>query len=200
MSISKFLLYMNVLSFFLAGEICSPYGQISTRENLYTAYKNEVSGERYCSSTKPSQVLNVRMSKIKCVLQCVATKCAGVNWKEPGTCEIFFSEPNEFSTVGSCTYLRPGMHYKDITCATQLLFSTQFLCQAIYVPREPRRDPSSSMNMAYISDTPRNRTHNLFRPKRESIPLGHSYIITIMLFLFSFSLCRVVIYLFLMIW
>ena len=31
-----------------------------------------------------------------------------------------------------------------------------------------------SMNMGYISDTARNRTHNLFRPKRELIPLGHS--------------------------
>ena len=31
-----------------------------------------------------------------------------------------------------------------------------------------------SVNMGYISDTARNRTHNLFRPKRESIPLGHS--------------------------
>ena len=31
-----------------------------------------------------------------------------------------------------------------------------------------------SMDMGYISDTARNRTHNLFRPKREPIPLGHS--------------------------
>ena len=31
-----------------------------------------------------------------------------------------------------------------------------------------------SMNMEYISDTARNRTHNLFRPKWEPIPLGHS--------------------------
>ena len=31
-----------------------------------------------------------------------------------------------------------------------------------------------SMNMGYISDIARNRTHNLFRPKREPIPLGHS--------------------------
>ena len=31
-----------------------------------------------------------------------------------------------------------------------------------------------SMNMGYISDTARNPTHNLFRPKREPIPLGHS--------------------------
>ena len=30
------------------------------------------------------------------------------------------------------------------------------------------------MNMGYISDTARNRTHDLFRPKREPIPLGHS--------------------------
>ena len=33
-----------------------------------------------------------------------------------------------------------------------------------------------SMNMGYISDTARNLTHNLFRPKREPIPLGHSSI------------------------
>ena len=31
-----------------------------------------------------------------------------------------------------------------------------------------------SMNMGYISDTARNRTHNLFRLKWELIPLGHS--------------------------
>ena len=31
-----------------------------------------------------------------------------------------------------------------------------------------------SMNMGYISDTARNLIHNLFRPKREPIPLGHS--------------------------
>ena len=31
-----------------------------------------------------------------------------------------------------------------------------------------------SINMGYISDTARNQTHNLFRPKREPIPLGHS--------------------------
>ena len=34
-----------------------------------------------------------------------------------------------------------------------------------------------SMNMEYISDTvdtARNRTHNLFRPKRKPIQLGHS--------------------------
>ena len=31
-----------------------------------------------------------------------------------------------------------------------------------------------SMNMGHTSDTARNRTHNLFRPKRKSILLGHS--------------------------
>ena len=31
-----------------------------------------------------------------------------------------------------------------------------------------------SMNMGYISGTARNRTHNLFRTKREPIPLAHS--------------------------
>ena len=31
-----------------------------------------------------------------------------------------------------------------------------------------------SMNIGYKSDTARNQTHNLFRLKREPIPLGHS--------------------------
>ena len=31
-----------------------------------------------------------------------------------------------------------------------------------------------SMYMGYISDTARNQTHNLFRPNREPIQLGHS--------------------------
>ena len=30
-----------------------------------------------------------------------------------------------------------------------------------------------SMDMGYISDTARNQTHNLFRPKCAPIPLGH---------------------------
>ena len=37
-----------------------------------------------------------------------------------------------------------------------------------------------SMNMGYISDTARNRTHNLFRPKRESIPLGHNDLLALL--------------------
>ena len=36
-----------------------------------------------------------------------------------------------------------------------------------------------SMNMGYISDTARNRTHNVFRPKQEPIPLGHSVIFSL---------------------
>ena len=31
-----------------------------------------------------------------------------------------------------------------------------------------------SMNLEFISDTARNRTHNLFRPKCAPIPLGHN--------------------------
>ena len=34
-----------------------------------------------------------------------------------------------------------------------------------------------SMNIGYISDTARNRTHNLFCPKREPILLGHSDVV-----------------------
>ena len=58
---------------------------------------------------------------------------------------------------------------------TDLDFSC-FLCQAICTQRTPEETQVivGSMNMGYISDTTRNRTHNLFRPKREPIPLGHS--------------------------
>ena len=49
-----------------------------------------------------------------------------------------------------------------------------------YVPREPRRAQVivGSRNMGYISDTARNRTHNLFRLKREPIPLCHNDLIS----------------------
>ena len=58
-------------------------------------------------------------------------------------------------------------------------FLTQF-CIKPYVPRELRRDPSNrrllwTWDMIYnISDTARNRTRNLFRPKCAPIPPGHS--------------------------
>jgi hypothetical protein len=58
------------------------------------------------------------------------------------------------------------------------IFLKQFLSQALCsLPREPRRDWRvivGSMNMGYVSATARNRTHNLFRLKREPIPLYHS--------------------------
>ena len=54
-------------------------------------------------------------------------------------------------------------------------FYTIFVSSHMY-PENPEGTQVivGSMNMGYISDTARNRTHNLFRPKRESIPLGHS--------------------------
>ena len=61
------------------------------------------------------------------------------------------------------------------------IFLTQFLCQAICTQRpEGTQVIVGSMNMGYISDTARNRTHNLFRPKREPIPLGHNDVYVIM--------------------
>ena len=56
-------------------------------------------------------------------------------------------------------------------------FFTQFLCQAICTQRTPKRPKYiivGSINVGYISDTARNRTHNLYCPKREPMPLCHS--------------------------
>ena len=52
---------------------------------------------------------------------------------------------------------------------------TIFVLSHMY-PENPDRTQVivGSMNMEYISDTARNRTHNLFRPKWDPIPLGHS--------------------------
>ena len=54
-------------------------------------------------------------------------------------------------------------------------FNTSFVSSHMY-PENPEGTQVivGSTNMGYISDPARNRTHNLFRPKRESIPLGHS--------------------------
>ena len=58
-------------------------------------------------------------------------------------------------------------------------FLTQFLCQALctHYPENPEENPSDrrlNEHGIYISDTARNRSHSLFRSKREPIPLGHS--------------------------
>ena len=65
-----------------------------------------------------------------------------------------------------------GTHTIDKKCT---FFNTVFVSSHMY-PENPEGTQVivGSMNMGYISDTVRNRTHNLFRPKREPIPLGHS--------------------------
>ena len=57
---------------------------------------------------------------------------------------------------------------------TLLVFNTIFVSSHMY-PENPEGTQVivGSMNMGYISDSVRNLTHNLFRPKCEPIPLGH---------------------------
>ena len=76
--------------------------------------------------------------------------------------------------------------YPENPAGTQVIVGsmTMTMTITIYIARTSRSVASESearwcriyipMNMGYISDTARNRTHNLFRPKREPIPLGHS--------------------------
>ena len=68
--------------------------------------------------------------------------------------------------------------WKPCWTTLELIFlNTIFVLSHMY-PENSERDPSNRrlniMNMGYISDTARNRTHDLFRPKREPIPLDHS--------------------------
>ena len=75
--------------------------------------------------------------------------------------------------------VRFGLVFPRNSCMKHVFFvffkNTIFVSSHMY-PENPEGTQVivGSMNMAYISDTARNRTHNLFRPKRESIPLGHS--------------------------
>ena len=57
----------------------------------------------------------------------------------------------------------------------RFFFNTIFVSSHMY-PENPGGTQVivGSMNMGYISETVRNRTHNLFRLKREPIPLYHS--------------------------
>ena len=56
-----------------------------------------------------------------------------------------------------------------------VIFNTIFVSSHMY-PANPEGTQVivGSTNTGYISDTAKNRTHNLFRPRRELIPLGHS--------------------------
>ena len=71
--------------------------------------------------------------------------------------------------------------YTSYTNICNRLLPNDFFFNTIFVsshmhPENPEGTQVivGSMNMGYISDTARNQTHNLFRPKRELIPLGHS--------------------------
>ena len=67
-------------------------------------------------------------------------------------------------------------HMCQMRClAIVYYFYTIFVSSHMYSENlEGTRVIVGSMNMGYISDTARNRTHNMFRPRREPIPLGHS--------------------------
>ena len=54
-----------------------------------------------------------------------------------------------------------------------IFFNTVFVSNHRYL-ENPEETQVIVGSMEYISDTARNRTHNLFRPKQEPIPLGHS--------------------------
>ena len=74
-------------------------------------------------------------------------------------------------------HIRPqwGTHDRNGTLMTVTFFKNTIFVSSHVYPENPEGTQIivGSMNMGYISDTARNRTHNLFRPKREPIPLGH---------------------------
>ena len=89
-----------------------------------------------------------------------------------GTCILWIFVISLFSTIlGSRSLFYLLFHF--------LFFNTIFLLSSHVYPDNPEMDPSIHRFyehvICYISDTVRNRTRNLFRPKYKPIPLGHSY-------------------------
>ena len=56
----------------------------------------------------------------------------------------------------------------------EIFVGWSFFYDTIFVSSQGTQVIVGSMIMGYISDTARTQTHNLFRPKRKPIPLGHS--------------------------
>ena len=90
------------------------------------------------------------------------------------------TEDIEFSSDKYVQGLRKSIVVEERICIyvqspQSFFFNTIFVSSHMY-PENPEGTQVivGSMNMGYISDAARNRTHNLFRPKREPIPLGHS--------------------------
>ena len=98
---------------------------------------------------------------------CRAMLVIKTNWKDKQTIleEIpWVSRQN----VNRQTVHRQNVHW-------QVFLKTIFVSSHMY-PENPEGTQIivCLMNMGYVSDTARTRTRNLFRPKREPIPLGHS--------------------------
>ena len=70
-------------------------------------------------------------------------------------------------------FLHPGgrtEHTSDLKPQTYFFFLNTIFVSSHMYPENPKGTQVivGSMNMGYISDTARNRTHNLFRPKRQA--------------------------------
>ena len=84
--------------------ISSSVETTSVGGKIFKAIKNDSSEDMACSLEDPNEILNVR-SKPECILQCQGDpSCSGVNWKEPGTCEVYVFNPETFGTVTRCTF------------------------------------------------------------------------------------------------
>ena len=68
------------------------------------------SGNKICTNDIPSERISHARSSINCAALCeVRTECIGFNyWEESRLCEIFHSEPSNFSTSVRCSFYKLG--------------------------------------------------------------------------------------------
>ena len=110
-------------------------------------------GKRWGSGNQMKEIWN------ECVQLC-HWKIGGINWQVI-VCQVCHAgdELEEWQW---------SIEFEVSQSVRGFFFKTQF-CVKPYVPRDPEGTQviAGSMNMGYISDTVRNRTHNLIRRKRD---------------------------------
>ena len=94
-------------------------GAIHGTDDVHSVQRRGYStGTTCCATDRPSQSVNDVGSWNECTLSCLGTsKCSGVNWKEPGTCEMFFFRPEYYSILRNCYHFRGSTREFNYSCS-----------------------------------------------------------------------------------
>ena len=79
------------------------------REITFQSSKGSSGLASCCASDAPNLIQPNMRSKIECAARCREIgNCSGVNWKQPKTCEMFSSIPDNATHLSGCEYFGKG--------------------------------------------------------------------------------------------